>query len=280
MAAADAGQMVMGLPRADDRPLDVAEDLPEAQPLGARPAAPRPPDRPRGRDRRCPTPATGSSSLPKRQERMQSQPMSSAGSPRWASSQSITAASPSASTMKLPSRKSPWTSRRLDRLRGVCAQPAQAELDRWQRLADRDRAGAPTPRSARWPDRRRGPAGRRRARPGSIAWILASASASWPGSRSRASLVLGLAQDPRAPPRCPRRAAISTPARRSDLPSGSKAIGSGTGTPASAAAPMRAKLLADRDQRLRARRVTAEDEGADRPPRPARSHARRRRGSG
>ncbi len=37
-----------------------------------------------------------------------SQPMSSAGSPPWASSQSITAARPEPSTMKLPSRKSPW----------------------------------------------------------------------------------------------------------------------------------------------------------------------------
>ncbi len=35
--------------------------------------------------------------------------MSSAGSPEWQSSQSITAARPDSSTIRLPSRKSPWT---------------------------------------------------------------------------------------------------------------------------------------------------------------------------
>ena len=111
VAATHPAEVVVRLAGADHRPLDVAERLPVADPVAV---DRRTAGRLVGGDelvQLARRPATGRSSLPKRQERMQSQPMSSAGSPRWASSQSITAARPSSSTMKLPSRKSPCTSR-------------------------------------------------------------------------------------------------------------------------------------------------------------------------
>ena len=55
-----------------------------------------------------PSPPT-SSGAPKRHAFTHSQPRSSSGSPTWTSSQSMAAASPSASTMMLPRRKSPCT---------------------------------------------------------------------------------------------------------------------------------------------------------------------------
>ena len=57
---------------------------------------------------RVPKPPT-SARPPKRQAGAQSHPMSSAGSPAWASSQSRTPRRPSGPTRKLPNRKSPWT---------------------------------------------------------------------------------------------------------------------------------------------------------------------------
>src|SRR2546425_414332 len=53
---------------------------------------------------RVPSPPTGLSSLPKRQERTQIQPRSSIGSPTWASSQSRIARTPSGPKMTLPIR--------------------------------------------------------------------------------------------------------------------------------------------------------------------------------
>ena len=86
-----------------------------------------------------PQPATGRAS-PKRQARPHSQPRSSAGSPRWTSSQSSTAASPSWSTMRLPNRKSPWTMPRPVGSGG--ARPATgARTRRWAR-ARRARSGS------------------------------------------------------------------------------------------------------------------------------------------
>jgi hypothetical protein len=55
-----------------------------------------------------PTPPTGSG-CPKRHALTQSQPRSSTGSPRWTSSQSMTARSPSSPTITFPMRRSPWT---------------------------------------------------------------------------------------------------------------------------------------------------------------------------
>ena len=63
--------------------------------------------------------------------------MSSAGSPEWHSSQSITAARPDSSTIRLPSRKSPWTRHsRSGGWRRVEAQPAEPRFNGRQRLAD------------------------------------------------------------------------------------------------------------------------------------------------
>ena len=141
---------------------------------------------------RPPTPATGRSSLPKRQERMQSQPMSSAGSPRWASSQSITAARPSSSTMKLPRRKSPWTSR---------GSAGTGELARSQRSPS-STAGSGSPISSSW--RSHSSIWARAGSPSTagsnapqlpkpaVEWIRASASPSWAVRRARACSNSGL----------------------------------------------------------------------------------------
>ena len=178
-----AGQVVVRLAGADHRPLDVAHRLPPPEPLGLRAARRRPPRRRRGAPPARRRPATGRSSLPNRHERMQSQPMSSAGSPEWQSSQSITAARPGSSTMRLPSRKSPWT--RHSRSGGggrVEPQPAQARPRR-PAAARRSRRARRLPQLA-GRERRVAARARRRhrcPRP-SIEWIRASASPSWAGS--------------------------------------------------------------------------------------------------
>ena len=78
---------------------------------------------------------------PKRQAGAQSHPMSSAGSPAWASSQSSTPRRPSGPTRKLPQAevavdRDPWPGRRP-----VPVQPADTELERRARLAQRVEEG-------------------------------------------------------------------------------------------------------------------------------------------
>ena len=109
--------------------------------------------------------------------------MSSAGSPRWASSQSSTARRPLASTRKLPIRKSPWTTTRSSaggRPGPATAPPARGP-DAPRASASRKSSGSPSGSArrqarARTPDRwrgwrpgpgppgRSGPVGRRRTR--------------------------------------------------------------------------------------------------------------------
>ncbi len=100
-----------------------------------------------------PKPPTGWSMLPNRHDFTQSQPRSSTGSPRCESSQSSTARMPSGPTMKLPLRKSPCT-RRVGAsapVRDVVLEPAQSELERRVRLAERRRGSRGTAGSARSP---------------------------------------------------------------------------------------------------------------------------------
>ena len=128
--AAGAAQVGRGLQRADDRPLDRGVDLPPRDPVACRSASP-----PGGgvapragrRGRRTRRPGRGP---PKRQAGAQSQPMSSAGSPAWASSQSSTPRRPSGPTRRLPMRKSPCTVTRGTAAAGggprASARPARA----------------------------------------------------------------------------------------------------------------------------------------------------------
>ena len=74
----------------------------------ARSGRPRPRSRPPASSR-APKPPTSSASLRKRHMRWHSQPRSSIGSPTWQISQSSAARRPSAPTIRLPLRKSPWT---------------------------------------------------------------------------------------------------------------------------------------------------------------------------
>ena len=101
-------QVTRGLQHADRAPTQGAQRLPPAQVIAGRRWSRRLARRRRSARRRCPhRPPAGRE--PKRQARTHNQPRSSTGSPRWASSQSSTAASPWSSTMRLPSRKSPCT---------------------------------------------------------------------------------------------------------------------------------------------------------------------------
>ena len=141
-----AAEVAPRLHDADDAPLERAEHLPPAERLevdrraagrlvGRRPA-------PRGWRRRPP-----GSGEPNRHARTQNQPRSSIGSPRWASSQSRTACSPSGSTSRLPSRKSPWTTRGSFERRPVRLEPAEARARRpgAARRARRARRGTARP---------------------------------------------------------------------------------------------------------------------------------------
>ena len=231
MASAAARQVVVGLAGADHRPLDVPERLPPPDPLEHPAGGLPPPRRRRGTPPAPPSPATGRSSLPNRQDRMQSQPTSSAGSPTWHSSQSITAASPSSSTMKLPSRKSPWTRRRRRPARGRL--PAASAGRPRRRAAARRSGRAPAPR-ARMLARAGSPPGARAPpsrSPRSIEWIRASASASWPGQplaypwRARRDRAPAARRTPRrrrpsasGGPEPPARAARAAAARRPGRP--------------------------------------------------------------
>ena len=167
----------------------------------------------------------------------QSQARSSAGSPEWHSSQSITAARPGSSTIRLPRRKSPWTRARAGGRRRVQPQPAQPSLDRGQRLADLVERVLP-----QLAGRERGiPAARRHARdrPPSIEWIRASAVAQLGGQPLARAREGRRAAGRGAPPRCRRRSSIRKPALSRRPPAGSNASGVATGTPAAAAAMTR-----------------------------------------
>src|SRR5262249_59324458 len=95
---------------------------PPTTPQGGGPAAPQgrsppgPPPRPpaelyaASRSPTTPKPPTRGSVRPNRHDFTHSQPRSSTGSPRCASSQSSTARIPSGPTTRFPLRKSPWTS--------------------------------------------------------------------------------------------------------------------------------------------------------------------------
>ena len=132
---------------------------------------------------------------------MQSQPRSSAGSPLWASSQSITAARPCWSTIRLPSRKSPWTTR---------GSTGPGRCSRSQRSpSSTTGSGSPIRSSSAsqcsiWaitgsPPGMAGPKSSR-----SIEWIRAAASPSWTRGRPV----------PPPAPRCAAPAAPPTPRRR------------------------------------------------------------------
>ena len=94
-----------GLPRAVGGPLGLAEHVPPAQARRVDLAR----RSPSSNSSTLPKPAATRSSAPKRQGRAQTHARSSAGSPRCQNSQSTIASRPSSPTMKLPSRKSPWT---------------------------------------------------------------------------------------------------------------------------------------------------------------------------
>ena len=142
--------------------------------------------------RRSPRPATGRSE-PNRQARTHSQPRSSIGSPRWASSQSSTAARPSSSTMRLPSRKSPCTtpgSTGGGRWSSSQRSPSSKAGWGWPSASSRPRswshrivgAQVARPRSAPGDGCRPGP--RRTDRPG-----RARAAANWSSRRMRRAMV-------------------------------------------------------------------------------------------
>ena len=136
--------------------------------------------RPARRPRRTRRPAA---SAPNRHARTHSQPRSSSGSPRWASSQSSTARSPSGPTTRLPLRKSPWTTVvGPRRRRAVALEPAEAQLERGVGLARWRRAGRGT--GSNWSRAGRGRAPRRRGRCGGCA---ASASPHCAASSGRAA---------------------------------------------------------------------------------------------
>src|SRR5215207_6157837 len=169
-----------------------------------------------------PTPATGFSLLPKRHERTQSQPMSSAGSPEWHSSQSITAARPDAPTIRFPRRKSPCTRHSRAGGGGGCSRSQR-------RPTSTAGSGSPTPSRVASHSSQAANAGSESeaetpsiSRP-SIEWIRASACPSCARSTRGATEV-------------PATWSIANPALSRRPSAGSNAIGRGTGTPAAAAA--------------------------------------------
>ena len=91
-----AGAVSRRLHHADDPPGERAHDLPPAQRFADRPAVPPAASYASTSCSRLPKPPA-TSDEPKRHARTQNQPRSSSGSPRWTSSQSSTARSPSGS---------------------------------------------------------------------------------------------------------------------------------------------------------------------------------------
>ena len=206
--------------------------------------------------------------------------MSSAGSPRWASSQSITAARPVVVDDEVAEPEVAVHQRGAGRLGRVGAQPAQAELDRGQRLADLvelalplvDLARAPGPRAPAGSTPSTSP-GLERMDPGERLGELRRAAG--PARR----LVLRLAQDPRARPRSPRRTPSASPASRSGHPRARRRAARARGRP-----PRRHARAARTPRPSAPARPSpwgpGEAPSALPRPRPARSRARRRRGSG
>ena len=133
-------QVGRGLQGADGGPLDRGVDLPPVHPCRGRSRRRRPPRTTPSSSSREPNPPT-SPPPPKRQAGAHSHPMSSAGSPAWASSQSSTPRRPSAPTRRLPKRKSPCTVTRGPGAGRCALQPARAELERGARLAQRIEQG-------------------------------------------------------------------------------------------------------------------------------------------
>ena len=138
-----AGEVGHRLHDAHDPPLERAEDLPPTHDRRGRPARRPRSRRPSNRSASSPKPPTRLSSTPKRHAFTHSQPRSSIGSPRWASSQSSTARTPSGPTTRLPFRKSPWTMRRRRARRLVLASQQQGELEGRVRLAQTVEHGPP-----------------------------------------------------------------------------------------------------------------------------------------
>src|SRR6478672_46467 len=147
--------------------------------------------------------------------------MSSAGSPEWHSSQSITAARPDSSTIRLPSRKSPWT--RHSRGGGGRG------LRRSQR-SPTSTAGSGSPISSIVASH----SAQAASAGASIEWIRASASPSWAGSAERADSSSSR-RSTRGATDVPSTWSITKPALSNRPRAGSNASPLATGTPAAAA---------------------------------------------
>ncbi len=163
---------------------------------------------------------------PKRHARTQYHPRSSIGSPRWDSSQSSTPARPSGPTMRLPRRKSPWTTVR----RGEAGRCSSSQR-RPSSIAGRGAPSASTSEriSSSWSPPRSGGAAS-----SGIPWIAARAAAAWSVSTSRATAHSSSRSSLRAMV-SPSRWSITMEAPPSSAPS-SSATRVGTGTPWAAAA--------------------------------------------
>ena len=211
--------------------------------------------------------------------------MSSAGSPRWASSQSITAAEPRFVDDEVAEPEVAVDEPRRRRAPGAFA--------RSQRRPS-STAGSGSPISSSWRSHSSiwptagsaGGAGKTPSRRSRVDRVdprqrLARAA---PASRSRAASNSGLLQHPRRHRGALDERPSASRASRSAPPASSKAIGSGTGHAGLARELEQRELLAHRDERDRALRVAAQHAEralvGSRPLAPARSHARRRRGSG
>ena len=173
-----AAQVAPRLHHADHAPLQACRAPPTSAARRGRPAGRRPPRRPSTSTSRVATPPAGSGE-PNRHARTQNHPRSSSGSPRWASSQSRTARSPSWSTRRLPRRKSPCTTHG--------SRPAAAGWPPASGTRARRRGAA---RRARRGRRGTAPPGRSSDSPGTAStgmrWMAASAAPTWAPRRSRA----------------------------------------------------------------------------------------------
>ena len=206
--------------------------------------------------------------------------MSSAGSPRWASSQSITAAKALLADDEVAEPEVAVDEAGRNRIGGVRAQPAQPQLDRRQWLTDLVELALPLIDLAEHRIVRR----RRAARPRGPRLERMDPSerlGQLPGQQLAGRLELRLAQDARSDRGSLDETPSASPGEPKRPPSGSKASGSGTGTPASARLAERARIPraigTSETEPFGSRR------SAQRPrlrPRPARSRARRRPGIG
>ena len=173
-----AGQVPFGLAAAEQRPAHRAVQLPPV--LGRlvrRGAAARGVSRPSGR-RAGRNPPTGRAE-PNRHALVHSQPRSCRGSPRWVSSQSSTPRSPFSAIIRLPVRKSPWTTVSATGA-GWCSRSQRSPIS----SAGRGSA-KPWYNSVSWPSA--STCGRPGSWSGSIWWIRASTSPRRCASRGRAA---------------------------------------------------------------------------------------------